>query len=145
MSEALNKEVTRRFSAEVWGEGNAALADELIAPDLVEHTPFPSQTPGLEGHKQVLAMFRAAFPDLRVTVDDVIAEGDLTYLSWHGDGTHTGDLMGIPATGKQVHVTGMDILRLENGRIKERWAEISALALMMQLGVIPSSPPPSES
>lgn len=144
MSEAHNKEVTRRFSAEVWGEGNAALADELIAPDLVEHTPFPSQTPGLEGHKQVLAMFRSAFPDLKVTVDDVIAEGDLTYLSWHGDGTHTGQLMNILATGKPVHVTGMDILRLENGKIKERWAEISALQLMQQLGVIPAPPPPSE-
>ena len=138
MSEAHNKEVTRRFSAEVWGEGNAALADELIAPDLVEHTPFPSETPGLEGHKQVLAMFRAAFRDLKVTVDEVLAEGDMTFLFWHGDGTHTGAMMGIPATGKPVHVTGMDILRLENGKIKERWAEISALQLMQQLGVIPS-------
>ena len=107
MSEADNIEVTRRFSAEVWGEGNVALADELIAPDLVEHTPFPAPTPGLEGHKQVLAMFRAAFPDLKVTVDDVIAEGDLTYLSWHGDGTHTGADDGHPARpASTVHVTG---------------------------------------
>jgi steroid delta-isomerase-like uncharacterized protein len=139
MSEERNKEVTRRFSAEVWGEGNAALADELLAPDLVEHTPFPAPTPGLAGHKQVLAMFRAAFPDLKVTVDDVIAEGDWTYLRWHGDGTQTGDLMNIPATGKSVHITGMDVLKLENGKIKERWAEINALALMQQLGVIPSA------
>src|SRR5690606_32325182 len=111
MSEARNKEVTRRFSAEVWGEGNTALADELIAPDLVEHTPFPAPTPGLEGHKQVLAMFRAALPDLKVTVDDVLAEGDLTYLRWHGAGTHQGQLMNIPATGKTVQITGMDILK----------------------------------
>ncbi len=139
MSVTKNREVTRRFSAEVWGEGNAMLADELIAPDLVEHTPFPAPVPGLEGHKQVLATFRAAFPDLKVTVDDVIGEGDLTYLSWHGEGTHTGDLMGIPATGKRVRITGMDILRLENGRIKERWAEINAFGLMQQLGVIPGA------
>lgn len=139
MSEAKNKEITRRFSAEVWGKGDAALADELIAPDLIEHTPFPAPTPGLEGHKQVLAMFRAAFPDLVVTVDDVIAEGDMTYLNWHGDATHTGEMMGIPATGKKVHVTGMDILRLENGKIKERWAEISTFSLMQQLGVIPGA------
>lgn len=139
MTEAENKEVTRRFSAEVWGKGDAALADELIAPDLVEHTPFPAPVPGLEGHKQVLAMFRAAFPDLVVTVDDVIAEGDMTYLNWHGDATHTGELMGIPPTGKKVHVTGMDILKLENGKIKERWAEINALGLMQQLGVIPGA------
>ncbi len=137
MSEEHNKEVTRRFSAEVWGEGNVALADELIAPDLVEHTPFPAPTPGLTGHKQVLTMFRAAFPDLKVTVDEVIGEGDWTYLRWHGQGTHTGDLMNIPATGKTVQITGMDILKLENGKIKERWAEINALALMQQLGVIP--------
>ena len=139
MSEEHNKEVTRRFSAEVWGEGNVALADELIAPDLVEHTPFPAPTPGLAGHKQVLAMFRAAFPDLKVTVDEVIAEGDWTCLRWHGEGTQTGQLMNIPATGKSVHITGMDVLKLENGKIKERWAEINALALMQQLGVIPSA------
>jgi steroid delta-isomerase-like uncharacterized protein len=137
-SEKRNKEVTRRFSAEVWGEGNAALADELIAPDLVEHTPFPAPTPGLAGHKQVLAMFRAAFPDLKVTVEDVIAEGDWTMLRWSGSGTHTGQLMNIPPTGKSVRITGMDILKLDNGKIKERWAEIDALGLMQQLGVIPS-------
>ncbi len=100
MSIEHNKEVTRRFSAEVWGEGNAALADELLAPDLVEHTPFPSPVPGLAGHKQVLAMFRTAFPDLKVTVDDVFGEGDLTFLRWHGEGTHKGQLMQIPPTGK---------------------------------------------
>lgn len=138
MSVEHNKEVTRRFSAEVWGEGNAALADELIASDLVEHTPFPAPAPGLEGHKQVLAMFRSAFPDLKVTVDDVIGEDDWTCLMWHGDGTHTGAMMGIPATGKTVHVTGIDVLKLENGKIKERWAEIGAFSLMQQLGVIPS-------
>ena len=139
MSEEHNKEVTRRFSAEVWGEGNVALANELIAPDLVEHTPFPAPTPGLEGHKQVLAMFRSAFPDLKVTVDEVFAEGDWTCLRWHGDGTHTGQLMNIPPTGKSVHVTGIDVLKLENGKIKERWAELNALGLMQQLGVIPGS------
>lgn len=138
MSVEHNTEVTRRFSAEVWGEGNLALADELLAADLVEHTPFPAPVPGLEGHKQVLAMFRQAFPDLIVTVDDVFGEDDWTFLRWHGDGTHTGNLMGIPATGKKVHVTGMDILKLENGKIKERWAEIGAFSLMQQLGVIPS-------
>ncbi len=138
MSVEHNKEVTRRFSAEVWGEGNVTLADELIAPDLVEHTPFPAPMPGLEGHKMVLMVFRSAFPDLKVIVDEVIGEGDFTYLRWHGDGTHTGEMMGIPATGKPVHVTGMDILKLQDGKIQERWAEIDAFSLMQQLGVIPS-------
>jgi len=138
MSIEHNLEVTRRFSAEVWYEGNAALADELIAPDLIEHTPFPAPAPGLAGHKQVLAMFRSAFPDLKVIVDDVFGEDDWTCLVWHGDGTHTGEMMGIPATGKAVHVTGIDMLKLENGKIKERWAEIGAFSLMQQLGVIPS-------
>ena len=84
-------------------------------------------------------MFRAAFPDLKLTVDDVISEGDMTYLSWHGEGTHTGELMGIPPTGKTVQVTGMDLLKLKKGRIKERWAEVNALGLMQQLGVIPGA------
>jgi len=86
----------------------------------------------------VLMVFRSAFPDLKVIVDEVIGEGDFTYLRWHGDGTHTGEMMGIPATGKPVHVTGMDILKLQDGKIQERWAEIDAFSLMQQLGVIPS-------
>jgi predicted ester cyclase len=134
---AHNIEVTRRFCIEVWGKGNTAIADELMASDLIEHTPFPSDTPGLVGHKQTLAMFRAAFPDMITIVDDIMAEGDLTFLLWHGEATHSGSLMGIPATGKHIHVTGMDILKLENGKIKERWAEVSALQLMQQIGAIP--------
>lgn len=136
-SEAHNREATRRFSAEVWGEGNADLADELMAADLVEHTPFPAPIPGLAGHKQVLALFRSAFPDLTIVVEDVAVDGDLTSLRWNGTGTHKGELMGIPPTGKTVHITGMDILRFEDGKIKERWAEVNALSLMQQLGVIP--------
>ena len=132
-----NKEVTRRFCLEVWGQGNAALADELLAQDLLDHTPFPTEVLGLEGHKQTLAMFRSAFPDLKTVVDDVMAEGDLTFLHWHGNATHTGSLMGIPPTGKAVRVTGMDILKMENGKIKERWAEVSSFQLMQQIGVIP--------
>jgi steroid delta-isomerase-like uncharacterized protein len=132
-----NKEVTRRFCLEVWGEGNAALADELMAEDLIDHTPFPTEIPGLEGHKQTLAVFRTAFPDLKTVVDDVRAEGDLTFLHWHGTATHSGSLMGIPPTGKPVKVTGMDILKMENGKIKERWAEVSSFQLMQQIGVIP--------
>ncbi len=139
MSEAHNKEVTRRFSAEVWGEGNFALADELLAPELIEHTPFPPGEPGLVGHKKFLAIFRTAFPDLTVTVDDVIAEGNLTYLRWHGSGTHQGSLMNIAPTGNPVEITGMDICRLEDGKIVERWAEVNTLGLMQQVGVIPSS------
>ncbi len=138
MSDDRNREVTRRFSAEVWGQGNVALADELMAPDLVEHTPFPAMAPGLDGHKQVLAMFRAAFPDLKVTVDKVIVEGDWTSLRWHGEGTHTGALMNIPATGRKVTITGIDQLKLEDGKIKERWAEMDTMGLMRQLGVIPA-------
>ena len=134
---AHNMEVTRRFCLEVWGQGNAALADELMAPDLIDHTPFPSDMPGLEGHKQTLTVFRTAFPDLTTIVDDVMAEGDLTFLLWHGTATHNGSLMGIPPTGKPVQVTGMDILKMENGKIKERWAEVSALQLMQQIGVVP--------
>jgi predicted ester cyclase len=132
-----NMEVTRRFCLEVWGGGNADIADELMATDLIDHTPFPSETPGLEGHKQTLAIFRNAFPDLTTIVDDVMAEGDLTFLLWHGEATHSGVLIGIPPTGRHVNVTGMDILRLKNGKIIERWAEVSALQLMQQIGAIP--------
>ena len=82
--------------------------------------------------------FRTAFPDFRVTNDDIIAAADRAILRWSAHGTHQAELAGIPPTGKPVKVTGIDILRIANGKIVERWAEDNGLELMQQLGVIPS-------
>lgn len=134
----LNKAIAERFCQEVWGRGDLKAADELLAEEFVDHNPFPEQGPGREGHKQVLSHFRSAFPDLRLTTEDVIAEGDKVVLRYSARGTHSGDLMGIPATGKRVLMAGIEILRIDQGKIVERWSYDNELSVMQQLGVIPS-------
>ena len=110
-----------------------AVADEVLAPDLKEHNPLPGQGPGREGHKQVVAAFRAAFPDLRVSTEDLVAEGDRVVLRWRAEGTHQGELMGVPATGKRVTLTGIEILRIADDQIVERWAEDNGQSVVQEL------------
>jgi steroid delta-isomerase-like uncharacterized protein len=133
-----NKAVVRRYNDEFWGKGDEALADELFGDNLVDHDP-PGQDlpPGREGMKQALRNFRTAFPDLETNAEHVIAEGDFVVLRWNARGTHQGELMGIQPTGKQVTLRGIDILRIENGTIVERWAEYDNLGLLQQLGLVP--------
>jgi len=128
-----NKQIVRWFSDELWGQGNLAVADDVLAMDLKEHNPLPGQGAGREGHKQVVALFRSAFPDLRVTTEDVLEEGDRVALRWKAEGTHRGDLMGLAPTGKRVTLTGIEILRVSGGKIVERWAEDNGQAVVAQL------------
>jgi steroid delta-isomerase-like uncharacterized protein len=119
--------------------GNLAMLDELVAPDYTEHS---EGFQGVEPFKQQLAAFRAAFPDLRVTVDDVLlADGGRFASRTTVTGTHTGDLMGMPATGRHISVEAVDIGRVENGRAKERWGGLNMYAMLTQLGVIPAPQP----
>ncbi len=98
--------------------------------------------PGLDGTKQALTMWRAAFPDLTVTAEEMIAEGDKVAVRTVVRGTNSGEFMGMPATGKQVTMTGIEILRIADGKVVERWGELDMMGMMQQLGVIP---PPGES
>jgi steroid delta-isomerase-like uncharacterized protein len=133
-----NKALVRRYNDEFWGEGNEGLASELFAENLVDHDPAgQGLAPGREGMKQALRSFRSAFPDLETSFEHLIAEGDKVVLRWKARGTHEGELLGIPPTGKQVTLKGVDILRIEDGKIAERWAEYDNLGLMQQLGVVP--------
>ena len=132
-----NKAVLRRWYEECFNKKNLAIIDELIAPNCVEHNAFPGQAPGIEGVKQTIGMFLAAFPDMRVTVDDMIAEGDKVAVRYSGRGTHRGELMGIAATGKQVTATGMEIVRLSGGKMVEHWEQMDMLGMMQQMGVLP--------
>jgi steroid delta-isomerase-like uncharacterized protein len=134
-----NKVVARRFGQEVWGRGDMQAADELLAEDLIEHNPAPGQAAGREGHKQVLQVWRAAFPDLTITVDDLLADGERVALRWTAHATHEGELMGMPATGRRVTLTGIDILRIVDGRIVERWGEFNRAEMLQQLGVLPAA------
>jgi steroid delta-isomerase-like uncharacterized protein len=116
------------------------LIDELVAPEFVGHDPaLPQDIAGPDGQREVVSGYRAAFPDLEVTIDDQIAEGDRVVTRWTARGTHTGDLWGIPGTGKQVTVTGTSIDRNQDGRIVETWSHWDALGLMQQLGVVPAA------
>lgn len=128
-----NKQIVRRFSDDVWGRGDMAAADELLAEDLVEHNPLPNQGAGREGHKQVVSLFRSAFPDLKVSTEDLVEDGDRVALRWKAEGTHRGELMGIAATGKRVTMTGIEILRVAGGKIVERWAEDNGAMVLHQL------------
>ena len=102
-----NKAIARRFLEEVVNKGNLAVADRLVVPDFVDHNPLPGLEAGAEGFKQSFVVFRAAFPDLKYTIEDIIAEGDKVVVRWTAKGTHKGELLGMPATGKHVAITGV--------------------------------------
>ncbi len=142
MSDAENKTIARRFNEDVWGRGDQAALEELLDPDFVDHDALPGQGPGREGHKQILAAFRSAFPDLNVTTEDIVAEGEKVVSRWTARGTHQGELLGIAPTGNGVTIKGIDVLRVAEGRIVERWAQFNDLEMMQQLGVVP---PPEQS
>ncbi len=140
MSTEENKAAERRFYEEVWNKHNLGTVDELVAPDVVEHNPVvPGQAPGLEGFRQMVKMSLSAFPDGQITIEDLIAEGDEVVVRWTAyNMTHRGEFAGIPATGKQLTVAGIDIYRYEGGKRVETWRQWDALGMMRQLGVVPS-------
>ena len=137
MSTEDNKALVRRLYEEVFNRGNLSTVDELLAADYIDHTALPGTSPGPEGLKQFISMFRAAFPDLHFTIEDMIAEGDTVVVRQTYRGTHQGNLMGIPPTGKQVTISALHIYRVAGGKIVEGWVNSDDLGMMQQLGVIP--------
>lgn len=136
--EEKNTVALKRFYDEVMNKGNLKAIDELVADNFVEHyLPDPSVPANKAGVTQSMAMFRAAFPDLNITVEDVIAKGDKVWAYTTMRGTNTGAMMGMPATGKKVEVKGFDIVRFVNGKAVEHWGLNDDLKMMMQLGMIP--------
>ncbi len=137
VAEEERKAIVRRVY-EAFSSGNLDALDELLDPNFVDHNPIPGQAPGAEGVKQTIAMFRSGFPDLRATVEDLIAEGHTVASRVTYRGTHQGEFMGMPATGKQVTISWMDIMRIAGGRITERWGNGDELGMLQQLGAIPA-------
>ena len=133
-----NKAVVRRFFEEVWNNGNFEVADEILAPDFVVNRVPPGIPPDREGFKQLIAMYRAAFPDLHLDIEDQIAEGDMVVTRFTLHGTHQGELMGIPPTNKPITVTGIGINRIVEGRSREIWINFDQYGMLVQLGVIPA-------
>ncbi len=129
-----NKAIVRRCMEEL-DKGNWAIFNELLTRDYVYHMPGRSFT--RDESKQFMQSVRAAFPDGRVTIEEMIAEGDKVVTRYTSSGTHKGDFMGIAATGKKVVVTGIVITRIDKGKIAEDWEEFDAMGFMVQLGAIP--------
>lgn len=134
-------DASRRLLEESFNTGSFELIDQFVAPEALNHDPaLPAQMRDLRGPdalKRIVAMYRAAFPDLRMTVDDVIASGDKVVLRWHSEGTHRGELAGLAPTGVHGMTTGISIDHWRDGKIVEAWAEWDNMGLARQLGAAP--------
>lgn len=131
------KAMDRRVVDEIINGGNLDVADELFAPEYVYHGPGGQELRGPEGFKQLITVYRTAFPDIELTVKDMIAEGDRLAVRFTIHGTHEGDLMGIPPTGKKISITGNIVYRIEDGMFVESWETFEQMTMMQQLGVLP--------
>jgi steroid delta-isomerase-like uncharacterized protein len=137
MSEA-NKHILRRFFEELFNTGDLNVADEIVALNYVNHNAIPGEPPGRDGLKAFVTLLRTAFPDIHFTVEDQIAEGDKIVTRLHFTGTHQSEFAGVPATGKPVTVTAINVQRVNGGQIQETWLNWDALGMMQQLGAIPA-------
>jgi steroid delta-isomerase-like uncharacterized protein len=131
-----NKELVRRCIEQALNTGNLNVADEVLANDYVYREPTVGEKRGREGFKQLITMYRTAFPDVRLTVEQQIAEGDLVVTRWTARGTHRGELFGAAPTNKQVTVQGITISRISNGKIVEDVESYDALGMLRQIGTV---------
>jgi len=140
MSAEDNKARVRRFFEEFWNQKNLAAADDFIAATHVDHTPGspPGLPPGPAGFKQFGSVYFTAFPDLRVIIEDQVAEGEMVVTRWTTHGTNSGSLFGMPATHKSATITGVTIDHIVVGKTVETWTNFDNLGMLQQLGVIPT-------
>lgn len=137
MSDA-NKNAVRRLIEEVWNKGNLAVTEELFAPNYIHHdASTPDVGLGPDSEKKRATLYRNAFPDFRLTIEDIIAEGETVVARWSCRGTHKGDLSGIAPTGKPFTISGISIARFASGKMVEGFINWDALGMMQQLGVVP--------
>ena len=136
-TEADRKAVARRVFNEIFNEGRFDVAKEIYARDFVNHGV--SRDVGLEEDQAAARGWKAAFPDLKMNVLMVTAEGDLVTVVWRGEGTNTGSGNGLPATGRKLSGRGITIWRIRDGKIHEEWSEFDQLRILTQLGLLPPS------
>jgi steroid delta-isomerase-like uncharacterized protein len=132
-----NTATMQRFMDEVLNEGRLDVADELVKEDFIELDPLPGQRQGREGLKEAIGMMRAAFPDMHWVPEEVIAADDKVVTRFKWSGTHRGEFLGIPATGRKVVVPGVVIDRLEGGKMADSRILMDTLGLLQQLGAVP--------
>lgn len=135
------KALYQRMVDEVVNQGKFEVVDELFDPSYVDHSAPPGAPPGLEGVKAVFGMFRAGFPDVHFTVDDMVADGDVVATLVHGEGTNTGPFMGMPPSNQHARWRSVGFFRVTDDKIVEHWGIPDLLGLLIQIGVIP--PPPN--
>ena len=135
MSAEHNKALVRRYFEAVDATSDENMLDEFLSADFVDHSPNPGCTPDLEGMKAAYRMFVGGSPGTHI-VEDIVAEGDKVVVRVSARGTHSGELFGIPASGREFTVTGIAILRVENGRIVEHWSEVDMLGALVQIGAV---------
>jgi len=134
--EVENKNLIRRAVDEIWNKGKYDKLEEFITPDFTVYFSSPNeQIRGVQGAKQFYTDLRNAFPDIHFTIDTMIAEGDKVVTQWTARGTHKGIFKGIPATGKKITITAIDIDRIVDGKSTECWTKMDELGLLRQLGV----------
>lgn len=137
MTTAQNERIVREHFEEIWDRGNLEVVDQNVSPDLISHDPRGPE-PGLEAFKGYVNAMRSAFPDLQVTLGDMVAEGDVVAARASFTGTHQGEFQGIPPTGKQITVDLQGFFRIADDKIAEAWVIRDDLGTMQQLGAIPS-------
>jgi predicted ester cyclase len=139
VSEDPNKKVFERVIEQAYNKGNVDVLNEAFAPNFVEHQAG-IVPPKAEGVKRSIAFLRGAFPDLELTIEEIITNGDKTWARITGRGTHQGPFMGLPPSGRAFTITVMDVCRFENGQIVEHWGVADQLSVMAQIGALPSLP-----
>lgn len=140
MSIEANKKTVARFYERVLNGGDLGALEQLATPDYEEHDPLPGQGTGRDGLRDRVQAIASAFGQ-RFTVEDVIAEGDRVVVRWTGSGTHVGEFMGIPATGRSFTIAGIDVYRVADTKMAEHWHVVDQFALLQQLGLLPQQGP----
>jgi predicted ester cyclase len=136
MSLESNKVLVRRHIDEAFNQQNLVVLDETLSDDYVDHTNPPDWPEGRKGHRQILALYHAAFPDFRYAIEHEVAEGPMVVVRGTYTGTHTGEFFGIAPTGVRITTTGMHLFRIADNQIAEHWCNNDDLGVMRQLGVI---------
>ncbi len=135
MSAEENKAIARR-AYDAINRNDLDALEEMVDSDITDHDPAPGQGPGLEGVKQYFSSLHAAFPDVHMDVEDMIAEGEKVVARVSVSGTHQGEFLGIEPTGNRVTIKGIDILRITDGKVVEHWGNFDDLGMLQQLGIV---------
>jgi steroid delta-isomerase-like uncharacterized protein len=134
-----NKDTVTAFITALFSHGDLGAVDDYLALDFVNHDPPLGVPAGREGMRAVAAMFRAAFPDWHSDMEFLVGEGDLVVEVFTARGTQQGEIFGAPASGRGAHLPGINVWRVRQGRIVERWGRVDELGLLRQLGLVPAS------